>query len=748
MDRIRRLNTITTLFLLFTLSGFAILLIMIYMNWEDVRQKTYSELEHVNTFVYSAFEADLYKYDTLLQLLGERLAEMDVMRHPEAGRALLERTLSMNPNLAGFGVARPDGQLTVVTNVPPKTPLPNLLHANNSKETFERVLLRDGITLGRTYYMKALGKWVVPLRAPIFNADGELLFIMTAGINVRSKKNIWQPENLPEHITTLLIDDDFYFLFVSPLHEEELRHYYNTPLSEETLSQIDPGNIHTPGIKKFNVTDRNGNRLLATSVYHPSLGITSVTTIPYRHVVLSLFEELRYLLLGTALFYGFSFLLYLYMNRRDKGWTRELLWNASHDTLTGLPNRFFLQEKTKQWHARHRQYSALFLDLDNFKGINDNYGHPFGDKLLHEIAVRLSSLIDEHEYVIRQGGDEFILLTTRAPEKAGQYAQQVRDAIAKPVRIDKIVVHPTVSIGIAHYPKDADELDVLLSKADMALYAAKDHHRGYFEYSTALDTRAKRRYVLESELRRADLSAEIHIAFQPQLDVETLRVVGVEALARWRSPVLGDVSPEIFIPVAEETALIQSLGAHMLETACIQTVAVWRETRRRFRLSVNVSAQELLSEGFAQRIISILEKVVFPPSMLTLEVTESVFIDQTDRAKTVLQALRTHGIGIALDDFGTGYSSLSMLLGLPLTELKIDKSFVDELDSDSQKQAIVKSIITLSDMFELTVIAEGADAPYYAFLKESGCDVLQGFHYGTPQNAEALTRLIRDSSAE
>lgn len=742
MQRIRRLNTITTLFLLFSLSGFAILLIMIYMNWKDVRQKTYSNLEHVNTFVYSAFEADLYKYDTLLQLLGERLADLDVMRNPEAGRALLERTLSMNPNLAGFGVARPDGQLTVVTNVPPTLPLPSLLNANNCKETFNRVLLRDGITLGRTYYMKALGKWVVPLRAPIFNAKGELLFIMTAGINVRSKSNIWQPENLPEHITTLLIDDDFYFLFVSPLKEEALEHYYNTPLPKEILSQIDPSIIHKPGIKKFSVTDRDGIRVLATSVYHPSLGITSVTTIPYRDVLMTLFDGLRYLLLGTALFYGFSFLLYLYMNRRDKGWTAELLWNASHDTLTGLPNRFFLQEKTKQWHASHRQYSALFLDLDNFKGVNDNYGHPFGDKLLHEIAIRLSSLIDTHEYVIRQGGDEFIVLTTRAPEKVGQYAEQVRHAIATPVRIDKIVVHPTVSIGIAHYPKDADELDGLLSKADMALYAAKDHHRGYFEYSNVLDAKAKRRYMLESELRRADLSSEIHIVYQPQFDVETLRIVGVEALARWRSPVLGDISPGTFIPVAEETALILSLGAHMLETACIETVAIWQETHRRFRLAVNVSAQELLSEGFAQRVISTLDKVLFPPSMLTLEVTESVFIDQTDQARTVLQTLRSHGVGVALDDFGTGYSSLSMLLGLPLSELKIDKSFLEELDCDLQKQAIVKSIITLSAMFDLIVIAEGADAPYYDFLKESGCDVLQGFHYGKPQNADALCKLM------
>jgi diguanylate cyclase (GGDEF)-like protein len=732
----------STLFILFSLSGLAFVVAVIYMSWQDVRAQAVSELRHINAFVYSAFEADLHNYESLLHLLGERLEAMDVLHDPEAGRELLEHMLEMNPNLAGFGVAGTDGRLLLVTTVKKGAPLPNLLDMESSRQSFKAVLESGTMKLGRTLYMKVLGKWVVPLRVPIYRKDGTIAFVMITGIDVQGTKNIWQPRNLPENFSALLVNDEFYFIFVSPLTQVSMADWYEKPIPRSTLEQLDPSWFRQPGTKVFDLRDRNNVHRLVMSEFHPDWAITSVTTIPYATLYYALYERLRYFLLGIMLFYGFALLLYLLINRQEKAKARELLWNASHDTLTRLPNRFFLRKKTQQWHAQHRRYAALFLDLDNFKGVNDNYGHPFGDKLLVVMAQRLQHLIDPHEYVIRQGGDEFIVLTTRPEAQIGAYAREIRTALAEPVTLENIVLHPSASIGIAHYPDDADHIDVLLSKADLALYEAKQRKSGFFMYSDMLEERAKLRYTLEVHLRKADRKKEFTVLLQPQLKVQTLDIVGVEALMRWESPVLGAVDPKAFIPVAEETALIREIGMLIMEKACMTTMDVWKRTGRRFRLSVNCSAEELLYDDYVGHLLKVLEKTGFPGTMLTIEVTESVFIRRVEKAKKVLNTLRQHGIGVSLDDFGTGYSSLSMLSGLPLTELKIDQSFMVDIHKDEQHLAIARSIISLGQMFELEVVAEGAQEEHLVFLKQFGCTVLQGFAYGRPMDGQALCDYI------
>jgi len=730
------------LFVLFSFFGMLIVLAVIYMNWQDVKQKAEADLGHVNTFVYSAFEADLYKYESLLRLLGDRLQEMNVLEDPEKGRALLERTLKMNPNLAGFGLAEPDGNLVLVTGVAKGVPLPNLLAQEKSCDSFRRALQNGHITLGRTYYMKLLGKWVVPLRVPIYGKDGKISFMMTTGIDLQSTQNIWQPKNLPEDISALLVDDDYHFIFVSPLDEHSMAEWYNGSVRNSTTSQVDVSGLRQLQKMVLDINDRDGKRQLVLAEYHPAWKIFSITTIPYSSLTGSLFAQLRYFLLGILLFYGLSLGLYLMMNRQDRVKTRELLWNANHDPLTGLPNRFFLRKKSYQWCRQHRVFSALFLDLDNFKGVNDNYGHPFGDRLLGIIADRLQQFIDPHEYIIRHGGDEFIILTTRPQDELSGFALRIREAVCNEVILDEIVLHPSASIGIAHYPKDADNIDTLLSKADLALYEAKQRKIGYFKYSPVLEEKAKRRYTVELHLRRANIPREFYVLFQPQFDAKTLDFIGVESLIRWRNPAMGEVDPHSFIPVAEETAVIREIGLFVLEQSCLKALEIWEKTGKRFRLSVNTSAEELLYGDYVGQLLSILEMTGFPGTMLTIEVTESVFIRRVQQAKTVLNALRQHGVGVSLDDFGTGYSSLSILGALPLTELKIDKSFVTHIMDDSQRLAIAKSIVSLGQTLDLEVVAEGADASQLDLLRSIGCTVLQGFDYGLPMTPEKLTEFI------
>lgn len=428
----------------------------------------------------------------------------------------------------------------------------------------------------------------------------------------------------------------------------------------------------------------------------------------------------------------------------------RIQFQAYHDSLTGLPNRLLLEDRLTQALARsHRRRGALaavFLDLDNFKLINDSLGHAAGDRLLQRVGERLIGRVRVDDTVARVGGDEFTLLFTDLAhsDDASRMAEKLLDAFRLPFLVDGHELYVTASLGVALFPTDGEDSDALLRNADAAMYRAKESGRNNYQLCTPdMNARALERMSLERELRRGIGRGEFALVYQPLVSLANGRIVGAEALVRWNHPERGLVLPETFIPVAEESRLIVPLGEWVLETAC-QQLRAWRDAGfDSLRMLVNLSVRQLQQRDLIGMVDCILERQRVPAEWLELEITESVAMQNVEWIKGVLRALRERGVRLSIDDFGTGQSSLSYLRHFPLSTLKIDRSFVSDIAVDPDDEAIVRAVIALAHSLKLSVVAEGvARVEQLAFLREAGCEEGQGFLFSAPVSAAGLQLLL------
>jgi diguanylate cyclase (GGDEF)-like protein len=405
-----------------------------------------------------------------------------------------------------------------------------------------------------------------------------------------------------------------------------------------------------------------------------------------------------------------------------------------------LPNRTLFHDRLKHALLRRQReeggLAVLFVDLDRFKHINDTLGHPVGDEVLRRVAKAMVAQVRAGDTVARIGGDEFVLLLEDdvSLRSVAMVAQKLVDLVSSPFVIDGKELYVTASIGISLCPNDGDDADSLLKNADMAMYKAKQQGRNNFQfYEAEMGKGAHERLALENALRGAVRRNELFLHYQPQVDLVSGRLAGVEALVRWQHPELGLVSPGRFIPVAEDMGVIQEIGDWVLREACSQVVR-WRD--RGFfvpRMAVNLSMQQLEKAGLESAVAELLSGYNIPASQLELEVTESVIMNQSGRALETLDGLRRLGVFLAIDDFGTGYSSLSYLRQLPVHRLKIDYSFVRDIGRDPNDEAIALAIISLGHSLGLEVVAEGVERAEQAdFLLREGCDVAQGYYFDRP----------------
>jgi diguanylate cyclase (GGDEF)-like protein/PAS domain S-box-containing protein len=441
--------------------------------------------------------------------------------------------------------------------------------------------------------------------------------------------------------------------------------------------------------------------------------------------------------------------------QRQKQAEEALLRLANHDALTGLPNRVLMQDRLGQAimhaHRAGRQVAVMFIDLDRFKHVNDSLGHDAGDALIVEIARRLSSSLRESDTVARQGGDEFVVVL---PDLAGQddaakVARKLLDNLFQPMLLCGQEVFPSGSIGIAMYPRDGEDSATLLKNADSAMYGSKgkggNHHSFY---AAEMGEQAAQHLRMEGALQRALQREEFLLHYQPVVDIGSGVVAGVEALLRWQ-PVGGPmVSPAEFIPLAEETGLIVPIGDWVLATAMRQQVAWRRAGLPPVRISVNLSARQFLGQDVAQRVAALLAETDCDPAFLTLEITESVLMENPGAATETMGRLAAMGVQLAIDDFGTGYSSLASLKRFPIHSLKIDRSFVMDLTQDADDAAIVNAVIALAHSMKLNVIAEGVETnEQLAFLQERGCDQMQGYCFSRPVEPQAIAAMLGKAAA-
>jgi diguanylate cyclase (GGDEF)-like protein len=463
--------------------------------------------------------------------------------------------------------------------------------------------------------------------------------------------------------------------------------------------------------------------------------------------------------LGGGLLVTFLILmLYEVLTRsRQRAWglvgekTGELEHTALHDPLTDLPNRLLVLDRAEQILARSRRLdvpmTALFVDIDGFKQVNDRYGHQAGDEILRQVGARLKTILRDNDTVGRMGGDEFVMLVDSvgldaAPELV---AQRILDVLRQPIRLAKGDFAPlclTASIGIA--TGRAASAEDLMADADLALYKAKAVGKnGYVQFESAMHTAAQDRIHLEMDLAGALAADQMFLVYQPMLDLQSEKVVGVEALLRWRHPTAGVIPPDSFIPIAEENGLILTIGRWVLERACAQAV-IWHKRGFPLNMSVNVSARQLERTEFVREVRTALHENAMDPATLTLEITETVLMLKPEATTRILNELKALGVRIAVDDFGTGYSSLAYLRQFPVDSLKIDRTFITGLALSSEARALTHTLIQLGKALGLQTLAEGVERhDQVRELQREGCDLAQGFLFARPLTADALEGFLR-----
>lgn len=427
---------------------------------------------------------------------------------------------------------------------------------------------------------------------------------------------------------------------------------------------------------------------------------------------------------------------------------------ASQDPLTGLPNRIYFLQKLTEAVVNAKpggKFAVAFVDLDNFKSINDTYGHCRGDEMLQIVSERLRALLPPKTLLARLGGDEFIFLIKEWDDRQGrQWLETIRSHLAKPVQIGLYSLYTGGSIGVAVFPDDSQSADELLQYADMAMYQVKNIGKnGYHFYTAKMREKLERKINIAGALRKALAKQEFTLNYQPLLSVDGKKLRGFEALLRWNCSEFGSVSPMEFIPIAEEIGLINDIGRWVLQNACAKLAELQKKTGGGFTISVNVSALQIKDADFISEVAEALTTHKFKPADLELEITESAIVGSMEEAVAMLKQLRKMGVKVSLDDFGTGYSSLSYLHHLPIDTIKIDKSFFQDIVFNRRAQDMLDGIVFLSRRLGLSVVAEGIEEEAQAdYIASTDCDFVQGYYYQKPMEADRLASFVMDMRRE
>jgi diguanylate cyclase (GGDEF)-like protein len=436
----------------------------------------------------------------------------------------------------------------------------------------------------------------------------------------------------------------------------------------------------------------------------------------------------------------------------SRRYQEELEYQANYDTLTGLPNRNLLHDRLKQAVGYARRYqkrlAVVFVDLDNFKLVNDSLGHSAGDKLLITVAGRLKANVRNSDTAARLSGDEFVLiLFDQDNEKIiNSTMQRILNEVSLPCRLEDHNFYVSCSIGFSLFPDDGEVPEVLLKNADAAMYHAKELGRNNFQpFTPDLVVRATHRLELGGDLRQALERNELYLVYQPYISLQSGAIIGVEALIRWNHTEQGLISPLHFIPIAEETGLISKIGEWVLRSACTQNKAWLGKGMPPIKVSINLSARQFVKKDLVQSIAKILVDTGLPPAQLELELTESLIMHNPEYSISALNNLKSLGIGLAVDDFGTGFSSLSYLKRFAIDRLKIDQSFVHDLASDIDSSVIAGAVIHLGHSMGLKVVAEGVETPaQLEFLRGQHCDEIQGYYFSKPLPADEVERVLAE----
>lgn len=744
-------KNIWLLFYILLFSGFIFLFSLIYKISVDIKNSYQLEQENLVKLNKKSLESILLQYETVLNLLGNQLTQNQNYKSPQKARLILDNILKLNPTLVAFGLTNPNGQLYITSsNLKNIKKLPNLLEKVETKESFLHTLKSNKMVLGRTYFHKTLNSFVIPIRKTIFDEKNNVIAVMTAGINLNKSSEL-----LSKGINNITIFRDFdKYIQITPHSDIKYLKIYEKPLEKESMDE-NIKKIEKKYNKKFDEIKANELTVSFESKrYKDSTNIMHSVSYLKRYELwivsgvkmeVIYFKILKYSVVLFFIFIVFHIILYYLFKKIDEYEKKRndvLKYQLSHDFLTNLNNRYFLADKYQNLDEK-KPFYLFFIDIDNFKSINDNYGHEIGDNVLKEIANRLKSFKNFGDDLVRYSGDEFLFISYENNiEEIKLMAQSIIKKLSKPYTINSYNFVLGSSIGISQFPKDGNSFDEIKRYSDVAMYESKQVKNKYTVFNEEIKNRYLEKAIIEQELKYALSKNEIYMVYQPQVYSDG-SLYGVEALVRWENNRLGFIPPDKFIKIAEEVGFISELGTFIMETSLSEIKNLQDKTNIDFHLSLNISVKQFIEIKFYDSLVEYIKKTEFNKIKITLEITENIFINDLTYILTLLNRLKKEKINISLDDFGTGYSSLSLLKKLPIDELKIDKSFVDDILYDKDALSMVESIITIAKNLGINVLAEGIEELSQKEILESyGCNLFQGYYYSKPLKIDTLSSYI------
>ena len=742
-------KNIWTIFYILLIGAFVFLGIVSFTKWESVHEKYTTDQVNLVKLVSNATHSLFLAQETTLNILGNQILK-------DKDPRVMDDLLTLNPSIVAFGFVDLDGNYQHVSSNFNKAKLPNLRQHEATKDSFDYTMTQEKMVLGRTYFIAASGHWGIPIRKSIFDHEGKRVGVMTAGLAIEGAFKIFTENlSLGEYNKVTLIRNRDQFVQYQSSNHETPKNLYEKPLADNFLmSTLDTvmRKYHVsideikqqPEIYTIETTSIDDKSVQMALKYEPRYELWILSEIDHNQIVDDFIESFISYVLIFVIVHVILFLLFKIISHAEEKRSKDLIFQATHDELTKLPNRSYLQQSIQKWiYDKAPPFSLYYLDMDHFKNINDSFGHQFGDILLVEFAKRISAMVRKESVVIRQGGDEFVILTYRTDEEdILTHSQSILNEISKPYHIKQFSFVVGASIGIAKYPEHGTSLDMLLRAADIAMYEAKKYKNSVRLFAPSMQSGYLNRVNVEQALHKALDKHEFYMVYQPQVDHEGT-IYGVEALVRWNSAEMGLVPPDQFIPIAEAAGVMPRLGKFILSTTLKEMKSLQTELGLSLQTSINISIKQFMETHFLDYLIQKIEQENFNRISLCLEITESLFIEDIDYILPLLQKVHEMGLHISMDDFGTGYSSLSILRKLPIDELKIDKSFVDAILNDVTAEKMIQNIIAIGKNLEMYILAEGVERKEQEdLLKEYGCDRFQGYLYSKPLSYDALKEFL------
>ena len=729
-----------------------------YFKWQDTYQKHQLRQENTLDLIATSTHSLFKSHELLLDIMGRRFIEDETYKNNIPATQALDKLLRLNPAIFAFGFADATGQLLYLTSHPNVSNLPNLKELPESRDSFLETLESHHMVIGRTYFFKPLQEWVIPIRRAIRDDNNTILAVMTAGLRLNSAfapllKNLNGTES---RVFSIMRDSDGYMQFQS--NQSDSSTAYETPscipsirIIEDAINKkygISPLLLreNEPTVSYLYSLDQAGKKLVSLR-YNKTYKLWMVLDTRYYLIINDFLKNfVLYFIIFLTTCVSFFLLVRMVVkaeNRREA----EILFQATHDPLTRLPNRLFLQKNIQHWLHNEEPFSVLYIDVDDFKNINDSFGHATGDALLIELSNRLKvyfNTLSKDPFIIRYGGDEFVVfLEVTQDELLRDVLHTLNTSLDKEYIIQDMRLIASVSMGIAKFPEHGRDLDTLLRATDIAMFASKKAKHSIHIFESTMEEAYLGNVYIEQELRKALQKKELFMVYQPQFDTHG-HFYGVESLVRWHNDRLGNVPPNKFIPVAEASGQMPSIGRFILSASLEEMADIHRHFSTSFHTSINVSIKQFLDVTFLEHLLKTIKETAIPRFSVTLEVTENLFIEDIDYILPLLNEIRGLDIKISMDDFGTGYSSLNMLRKLPIDELKIDKSFVDEICHDENAQKMAQSIIAIGKNLGMLILAEGVETKeQHELLSHFGCDRFQGYYFSKPLSKEDLLHFLQ-----